>query len=340
MENKKSKNTGAWRAVLISAGVVIMLAVPGYLYLQNREHITIIGVSQWGSNREFARSVEGFKEGLADQGYIEGRNVRFVIRISETDPKKQREIIQSFINEKVDLIYSLTTPGTVIAKEITGQSKKPIPVVFSICTYPVESMLIESLNASRNNLVGTRNFVPFSKQYNAFEGVYAATKTLAVVRRQGERNSTAQVNEIKPMLEKRGIRVVDIEAVDLEDIRKQLQEHIQEIDSIYSACDTLTHAGGEEIINEISIKHKKPNFACNKEGTIKGALMGNVGDFKVLGKIAGEKAALILKGAEPTWLKTESPREDYIILNQKTADAIGVTIPPALMKMAKEVIKE
>ena len=336
----KSNNTGAWRGVLIIAGVVIMLAVFGYLYLQNRERVIIIGVSQWGSNREFVRSVEGFKEGLAELGYIEGKNVQFVVKISETDSKKQQEIIQSFINEKVDLIYSLTTPGTVIAKEITGHTKKPIPVVFSICTYPVESMLIESLNSSGNNLVGTRNFVPFSKQYNAFEGIYPATKTLAVVRRKGELNSTAQFNEIKPMLEKRRIRIVDVEAVDLEDIRKQLQEHIKEIDSIYSACDTLTHAGGEEIINEISRQYKKPNFACNKEGSIKGALMGNVGDFKVLGKIAGEKAALILKGAEPTWLKTESPREDYIILNQKTADAIGITIPPGLMKIAKEVINE
>ena len=71
----------------------------------------IIGVARWGGNPEFGRSVEGFKEGLAENGFLEGKNVRFIIENPETDIDKQRQIIQSFIQAKVDLIYSLTTPG-------------------------------------------------------------------------------------------------------------------------------------------------------------------------------------------------------------------------------------
>ncbi|MGO9016741.1 MAG: ABC transporter substrate-binding protein [Syntrophobacteraceae bacterium] len=337
MENKKLNKAAVWLGGLILAGVVLLAVIS---YFQNQKLVKIVGISQWGSNPEFLQNVEGFKEGLAENGYIEGKNVQFVMKNSETDMTKEREIIKSFINEKVDLIYSLTTPGTLIAKELTSQTRNPIPVVFSICTYPVESKLIESLKSSGNNLVGTRNYVPISTQYFVFEEIYPDTKTLAVVRRKDEPNSTSQFNEIKTLLEKRGIRIVDIAAVDLEDMRKQLQERIQEVDSIFSTCDTLTHAGGEEIINEISEQHKKPNFACNKEGVLKGALIGDVGDFKTIGRISGEKAALILKGSEPTWLQTESPREDYIVINQKTADALRITIPPELIRKAKEVIKK
>ena len=338
MENRKLNKGVVWIGglILVAAGIMIALIA----YYSNQERMITIGIARWGGSPEFGRSIEGFKEGLAENGYVEGQNVRFVVENPQTDLDKQRKIIESFINAKVDLIYSLTTPGTLVAKEMTAQMTHPIPVVFSICTYPVESNLIASLESSGNNLVGTRNYVPPSKQYFAFEEIYHDTKRLGVVRREGESNSSNQLKEIKAILEKRGIQIIDIAAVDLDDMRVQLQKHIEEVDAIFSTCDTLTHAGGEEIINEFAKRYKKPNFACNRLGVLKGALVGNVGDFKVIGKISGEKAALILHGSEPTWLQTESPREDYIIINQKTADELGITISQQLIRKAKEVITE
>ncbi len=301
--------------------------------------IATIGIARWSGVAEFDRSVEGFKQGLAENGYVEGKNVRFIIKNPEADGDKQREIINAFIADKVDLIYSLTTPGTAIAKDITAKMAKPIPVVFSVCTYPVESNLIASLESSKNNLVGTRNYVPFRQQYFVFERIYPDTKSIAVVRRMGEPNSTNQFKEVKALLERRGIRVVDVAAVDLDDMRTKLQAVIASVDSIFSTCDTLVHsAGGEEIIVGLAKKHKKPSFACNKQGVLKGHLVGNVGDFGAIARISGEKAAMILKGADPAWLKTESPRDNYIILNQNTASLMGLTVPADIQKSAKEIV--
>ncbi len=301
--------------------------------------VVTVGVARWGSNPSFGFSIDGFKKGLADNGYIEGDNIRFVIKNPENDLKTQREIIGSFISDKVDLIYSLTTPGTVVAKDMTGKMDNPIPVVFSICTYPVESNLIASLESSENNLVGTRNYVPFPQQYYVFERLYPDTKSIAVVRRVGELNSSNQFKEVKMLLEGRGIKVVDVAAVDLDDMHNKLQAVISSVDSVFSTCDTLTHSvGGEEIIVALSKKYKKPSFACNKEGVLKGHLIGNVGDFRAIGEISGEKAALILKGAKPTWLETESPRENYIILNQTTADILNLDVPDDILETVKEIV--
>lgn len=336
MENPNQKSRSK---IWIGFGVIGILAILALVVILRNSappEVFTIGIARWGENPEFARSVEGFKEGLAENGFVEGQNVGFIIENPETDLDKQRKIIESFVKAKVDLIYSLTTPGTLVAKEGTSQ----IPIVFSICTYPVESNLIDSLESSGNNLVGTRNYVPFSQQYYAFERIYPHTKTLAVVRHKGEPNSTNQFEEIKALLGERGIKVVDISAVDLEDMRRQLEANIESIDSIFSTCDTLTHAGGEKIIVEFSKKYKKPTFACNKEGILKGHLVGNVGDFRAIGKISGEKAALILKGSKPAWLKTESPRENYIVLNLKTADELGLTFPQDVLSRAKEIIRE
>jgi putative ABC transport system substrate-binding protein len=316
--------------LLLAAGIVFFI---GY---DSSSGVKTIGISGWGSNPEFGRCIDGFKAGLAENGFVEGNNVHFIHKNSETDLEVQRRIIESFVNEKVDLIFSLTTPGTLVAKSVT----QTIPIVFSVVTYPVESGIIRSLESSGNNLAGTRNYVPVSRQYFTFEQLFSHTRTLGIVRRKDEPNSTAQRRELQALLERRGIALLDMPSVDLQDIRLQLEKNIDKVDAIFSPCDTLTHAGGEEIIIEFSKAYRKPSFACNKEGILKGHLIGNVGDFYSIGKISGEKAAYILMGAQPTWLETESPRGDYIVINLATARMLGIEVPRDLLQSAKELIKE
>ena len=137
------------------------------------------------------------------------------------------------------------------------------------------------------------------------------------------------------------LEVIEIAAVDLDDIRAQLESVIEIVDSIFSACDTLTHSpGGEEIIVELSKKYSKPCFACNKEGALRGSLMGNIADFYAIGKLSGIKAGLILNGANPSSLLTESPVEDYVIINTKTAKEIGIEIPQYVLDEAEEMVSK
>ena len=123
-------------------------------------------------------------------------------------------------------------------------------------------------------------------------------------------------------------------------MRSQLESIKNSIDSLFSACDTLIQSGGEEIVIEFAKENNKPSFTCNKDGVLKGALVGNVADFKTIGKISGEKAAKILDGSEPYWLLTESPREDYIVINTKTANDLGLDIPIDLTNSAKEFMSK
>jgi len=303
---------------------------------ESKETVVTIGIALWASNPEYDRNIQGFKDGLAEQGYVEGQNVKFIIENPEADKAKQREIIQSFIDKKVDLIYSLTTPGTLIAKEMV-QDK---PIVFSIVTFPVESGVVDLLESSDNNLVGTRNYVPVARQYNQFEKIYPDTKKLAFVHRKYEPNSVIQYNEMKELLRKKSIGVVDIAAANLDDMRSQLNNIINEIDSMYSACDTLIQGGGEELVIEFSTRYKKPSFTCNKDGVNKGALMGDVADFYTIGKLSGVKAGLILGGAKPSSLLTESPAEDYLIINTKTAADLGINIPQYVLDDAEEIVNK
>ncbi len=323
---------------LLAASLAVIGGLAVYAPWTGPEMVTV-GIARWATNSEFDRSIKGFKQGLADHGYVEGKNIRFILKSSEADLALQHEIIESFIQEDVDLIFTLTTPGTLVAQELTGQMTNPIPVVFSVCTYPVESGLIASLDQSDNNLVGTRNYVPFPQQYFMFEQLVPDIRSLAVVRRKGESNSTNQFKEVSELLGNRGIKVVDIAAVDLDDIKRQLEENIDNIDAIFSTCDTLTHLGGDEVIAEFSNRYKIPTFACNMEGVLNGLLSGNIANFEAIAQISGEQAALILDGADPSWLKTESPRDNYIVINETTAEALGIHISAVFSESIMETVK-
>jgi putative tryptophan/tyrosine transport system substrate-binding protein len=300
-----------------------------------REKRYTIGVAQWITNPEYTRNIEGFKAELARRGFTENKNVRYLFEIANADKTIQQGIMKKFQKAHVDLVYSLTTPGTLVAKSVLAK----IPIVFSIVTYPVETGVIKSLANSGCNAVGTRNYMSPSRQFYVFERICPSVRRIAFVHRAGEPNSTIQLAEFKSMFSLRGIEVVDVAATDCDDLRRKLISVIPSVDAVYSACDTLIQSGGEEIVIMVCKEHAKPGFSCNKDGVIKGALVGNVADFADIGRIAGEKSAQILSGVSPQWLRTESPRQDYVIVNAKTAAELHFSIPDDILGMANEVIK-
>lgn len=301
---------------------------------QNKDKATV-GIAQWASSSDYERNIQGFKEGLREAGYEEGKNIKYIIKNPEGDFDAQVKIIEAFVKERVDLIYSLTTPGTLAAKSVT----KDVPIVFSIVTYPVEAGVVDSLDSSGNNLTGTTNYVPASRQYFFFEKIFPGTKKLAFVHHKGEPNSQIQYEQFKEYLDKRKIAIVDIAAIDLEDMRQKLESNIGTVDATYSACDTLIQSGGAEVMGEVSKKYKKPSFTCLEDGVLKGAVMGDVADVYAIGKISGKKAALILQGIEPARIQIESPQGDNLIINKKVAKELGLTISPYILEKAKKVVE-
>ncbi|PCI19699.1 hypothetical protein COB64_03235 [Candidatus Wolfebacteria bacterium] len=319
--------------IVIIVGVALLVTFFA-LRVYAKERIVTIGIARWVSNPEYDRNIQGFKSGLVDAGFIEGVNIRYIIENPEADKAVQRNIIQSFIDKKVDLVYSLTTPGTLIAKEMITDT----PIVFSIVTYPVEAGIIESTESSGNNLVGTRNYISVSRQFNQITRVVENAKNIAFIHRKDEPNSVIQEEEFGDYLKKQGIEIYDVAAVTLDDIRSRLSHLINEMDALYAACDTLIQSGGEELVIQISKIYGKPSFTCNKDGVLKGALIGNVADFYNIGKLSGDKAALILRGAKPSQLFTDSHRGDYLMVNLNTAAELGIDITKDVLNDAKEII--
>lgn len=309
--------------------IVVSIIVLVWTFQGEETNGLTVGVSVWITDSEYERNFDGFKTALEEAGFVDGQNIRYIVENPNGDKTNQLRIIQSFIDQDVDLIYTVTTPGTLVAKKLTDK----IPIVFSIVTFPVKAGIIDSFENSGNNLVGTSNFIPIEKQVSLIMQLVPVDK-IGFVKRTGEVNSDIQFNQMKDYTTQKNIKIALLDSKSIDGSKIILDYSIDFVDVFYQSCDTLVQSGVEEIAIEIATAHNKPTFSCNKEGVEKGALIGNVADFANIGYTAGQKAALILQGSNPSELYSEFQTVDNIIINLKTAKKLGIEIPENLINSA------
>jgi len=291
-----------------------------------------IGLSVWSG---YPDSIKGFKAALSEGGLIEGKHVNYVMGNSGGDKVTQKNIAQQFKAANLDLVYSLTTPGTVIMKETLPSTT---PIIFSIVTYPADSGLIESFEYSGNNLVGTSNYVPLHNHVNLLATMLPKAKSVAIFHRNGEPNSKIQTAGLIRNFKRKGIKVYDQAPSSIEEVSAMAKALIGKIDAFVTTTDTLMQSGGEKALIELSLAHKIPILSSNKAGIEQGATFGPVADFYTLGKISGEMALKVLKNdTEPTRLESQYQEPPITLLNKSSIKALGIQVPSAVLKSSKWV---
>ena len=327
-------NAVTLKIVLVTIAVIAGVSLTYFAFATNMGEQKIIGIARWDDSTEYSLNIQGFKDGLQRMGFVEGTNVSYLIENAHSNASKQREIIKEFVDKKVDMIYTLTTPGTLIAKNETHD----IPIVFSVVLYPVDAGLIKNWYASENNLVGTSNHISIEKQFS-FYSQLVPMKKVAFVHRQGEPNSQIQLQELKKYASENNMTVVDIAATNLKDFKEKISNSIDEVDSTYESCDTLVQNGGDLIAIKVAISNKKPSFSCHQSGAENGALAADAADYYKLGLVSGQKAGFVLQGIKPESLISDVDANEYTIINLKTAQNLGLNVTEYLQYRAAEVIR-
>lgn len=284
-----------------------------------------IGLAVWSG---YPESVQGFKDGLARKGLIEGKNTTFVQGDVGADKALQRKVANSFKEQNVDLVFTLTTAGTIIIKEVMPVTT---PLVFSIVTYPADSGLIESFEYSGNNLVGTSNYVSLSHSISLLLKVIPTTKRVAIFHRKGEPNSKIQTANLYRLFKRKGIKVTNVEAKDIQELKDKALALVGKVDAFVTTTDTLMQSGGEHTLIELSLTHKIPILSANKKGIEQGATFGVVADFYQLGIMSGRMAAsILLDKISPESIQSKLQKPPTYLFNQNSMDQLSIKLPEQL----------
>lgn len=291
-----------------------------------------IGVLLWSEEARYGDSKNGVLDQLKKGGFGEPA-VRFTIENAGGNKAKAAELVQKFAAAKMELIIPIgTTAAIAVTREI-----KDMPVVFSMVYDPVESKIALDWKSSGNNTTGASPKVPMAKLMESLKK-FAPVKRVAVLYTPGEKNSEAQLKELQGLQGDFRIKVIPVPLSKQEDVALILPEVIRTADAMYLSGSSIV-GKTVPLIVDLATKAKVVTITHLDDLMDKGVLLGACADPYQVGRLAGDKAIKVLKGAKPSSVPIEPLKKLDLILNRKTAKAGQFQVPAPFMKSVTKVIE-
>ncbi|WP_048646353.1 ABC transporter substrate-binding protein [Nitratireductor soli] len=281
---------------------------------------------------------DGIIKGLADKGFVEGKNLEIDYQNANGNMPTQQQIAKKFVGDNPDVIVPITTPT---AQAIIA-STDTIPVVFTTVTDPLKAKLIPHYEKSGGNVTGVSDAAPIKQQLDLMQELVPDLKTIGVVYNPGLDNALAALEELKKHAEPRGIGVVESAAPTTNEVALATKKLIGKVDAVYVPNDTTVVAALESII-KIGEDVDLPIFA-GETGAVARGVVASVGlDYVELGRITGHMVARILNGEKPgdidAVIAYQVLTDFKVAVNKKSAAAMGVELPEAVLARATEIIE-
>jgi putative ABC transport system substrate-binding protein len=293
--------------------------------------IGFMGISASGFNSWSA----AFAERLQELGWIEGRTVAIEYRWSEGRPERVSEIATEFVQQKVDLIVAYGAAVTTL-KQVTAS----IPIVFAIAVDPVGVGLVANLSHPGGNVTGlsVQATDAAGKRLELLREVLPKLARLGILFDAGYAAAVQEKGEVQALARSIGLEVVPQEIRRAEDIASAFDSLKAQVDAVYVTENALILTNGETI-STLALNVQLPTTCTNANIARAGALMSYGPNFPALFRRAAEIVDKILRGTKPGDIPVEQPTKFDLVINLKTANALGLTVPPSLLSRADEVVE-
>lgn len=283
------------------------------------------------------RPIASFKQHLRDLGWIEGRNIRFEDRWAEEDDTRYAEFAVELATLPVDAILTWSTPAVLAAKRATTA----IPIVMAAVADPVAIGAVSSLARPGGNITGfsTQNFELEEKRFELLRELVPGLSRMVMLGNAANPYSAVAMKRIKGLAETAGLNFqgVDIDTTGglesgLDKVRRVLP------DGALVASVPALFPYRKRIV-EFMAANRLPAVYPFREFAEAGGLVVYATNFDVLFRQAADYVDRVLRGAQPGELPVQQAATFELLVNLKTAAAIGLTIPPLILARADEVIE-
>jgi len=282
--------------------------------------------------------LQAFLQSLASLGYVEGQNIVIEYRFAELDFGRLPSLAAELVELKVDVIVAAPTPAAVAAKKVTSS----VPIVMISASEPVGRGLVDSLARPGGNVTGSTfsaGLEHFSKAMELLKEAVPSLRKVGILGNPANPSHADVARQIASTAPSLNLDIESFKASRKDEIEPAFVAMTQSrCQAAFIIADALTGSEATLIAN-LAAKHRLPSMHQLGEEAVAGGLMSYGPDSADQFRRAAAYVDKILKGAKPADLPVQQPIKFELLINLKTARALGLTIPPTLLVLASEVIE-
>jgi putative ABC transport system substrate-binding protein len=308
------------------------------LVVRAQQPVPLVGFLNSASPDTYRFNADSFREGLAKGGFVEGRNLRIEERWARSDYDALPALAAELVAMGVNVIAAT---GDVASARAAQRASTTVPVVFTIGGDPVRFGLVNSLNRPGGHVTGIlfNQNVLSAKRVELLREIAPTVSRVALLMNPTNPNVDVERIDAEAGARKLGLQTVALNARNAREIDTAFEQLLDaKADGIITATDPITLDRREQIVTFAS-RHKLPVVGFVRQFAAVGGLMSYGPSISWMYRQAGEYVAQILKGANPADLPVLQPTQFELVINLKTANAFGLTVPLTLQAAADEVIE-
>jgi putative ABC transport system substrate-binding protein len=327
------------RRTFLCGLALVRLAVPRAVEAQPPEKVPRVGYISPGSSSDPVRQrrLEALRQGLRDLGYVDGRNIAIEPRWAEGKYDRYPALVADLIRLKVHVI--VTVGGR--ASQVAQQATSTIPIIMSVVIDPLGAGLVSNLARPQGNVTGVSMMAPdlIGKQFEVLKQVVPKVTRVAVLWNPANPSSPPQLREADVAARAAGLRLQSLEAGSPQEIDSAFAAMMSErAGALVVLLDAILNNQRSQI-TELAAKRRLPAVYAVRDYAEAGGLISYGSNPLELERYAATFVDKILKGAKPADLPVEQPTKFELVINLKTAKALGLTIPQTLLLRADQVIQ-
>jgi putative tryptophan/tyrosine transport system substrate-binding protein len=320
--------------VVLGLAAAVLLTSPSRA-AEPAQRLVRVGLVDPYSSSSGLRGVDGFWQRLHELGWAEGQNLVIEARWADGHIERLPALMTEVIERKVDVIVTNTTPGAVAAKNATTT----VPIVGVGMGDPIRTGLAASLARPGGNVTGLSAGLAegmAGKWLELLQDTVPRLSTVAVIANPDNAMAREMAGELQAIAPTRSLKLRLIEVREAGALRGAFEQAGRKAQAVLVLPGQFEY---RRQITTLAAKHRLPAIYTVREYVEAGGLMAYTPDFAVMWRRAADYVDKILKGAQPGELPIEQPTQFELVINLKTAKALGITIPESVLVRADEVIR-
>ena len=311
--------------------------LPGMLHAQQKA-MPVIGYLNSNSPGPTAPLLAAFRRGLSEAGYIEGQNVKVEYRWAEGRYERLPNLASELVQRKVDMI---ATSGGPASAQAAKAATATIPIAFVLGTDPVELGLVASLSRPGGNLTGVSMLTTElnAKRFELLLALIPQVRAIALLVNPNYPGAQQIIHQVQEAARATGVQVDVLEAGTAREIDTAFDTLAQpRVGGLVVGNDPFFDSRREQIVG-LTARRAVPAIYSGRQSPESGGLISYGTSLMGVYRQHGHQAGSILNGAKPANLPVEQPTTFELVINLKTANALGLSVPPSLLDRADEVIE-